>query len=114
MTVLAGATTTVLAADEQMPDDVGKAGPLGLLLIVLLVIAVVLLVRSMSTHLKRIPASFDPEDREQEVIVPDDAAELFEERRPQGEDLLDSLRRAPRAIEAPRRDDDGRTGQPGS
>ena len=113
MTVLAAATT-VLSVDEQLPEDVGKAGPLGLLLIVLLLIAVVLLVRSMSTHLKRIPASFDPADREPEVVVPDDAAELFEERRPAGEDLLDSLRRAPRAIEPPRREDDGRTAQPGS
>ncbi len=113
MTVLVAATT-VLAADEQLPEDVGKAGPLGLLLIVLLFIAVGFLVRSMSTHLKRIPASFDPADSEPEVVVPDDASELFEPSRSPGEDLLDTLRRAPRAIEAPRRDDDGRTGQPGS
>ncbi len=111
MTVLAAATTTVLAADEQLPDDVGKAGPLGLLLIVLLLIAVALLVRSMTTHLKRIPRSFDPADAEPEIVVPDDASELFEERRAPGQELLDTLRRAPRAIEPPRRKDDGRTGQ---
>ena len=39
------------AAGDQLPEDVGKAGPLGLLLIVLLLIAVALLVRSMTTHL---------------------------------------------------------------
>ncbi|MGY1601049.1 hypothetical protein [Geodermatophilus sp. SYSU D00815] len=93
----------VLAAtNEQLPEDVGKAGPLGLLLIVLLLIAVVLLVKSMSRHLKRVPPSFDPADREPQVVVPDDAAELFEQPREPGQDLLDTLRRAPRAIEPPR------------
>ncbi|MGY1808960.1 hypothetical protein ACI8AF_16445 [Blastococcus sp. SYSU D00669] len=91
-------------ADEQLPEDVGKAGPLGLLLVVLLLIAVVLLVKSMSRHLKRVPPSFDPADREPEVVVPDDAAELFEQPSPPGQDLLDTLRRAPRAIEPPRPD----------
>jgi hypothetical protein len=87
---------------EQAPEDVGKSGPLGLLLTVVLLIAVALLVRSMTKHLKRIPASFDPAERDQQV--PDTPAELFE---PQpGEELLDTLRRAPRAIEPPRRDGD--------
>jgi len=86
--------------DPLQTNDVGTAGPIGLLLIVLLLIAAALLVKSMSRHLKRVPRSFDPED---EIRVPDDAAELFEEQRPPGEDLLDQLRRAPRAIEPPRR-----------
>lgn len=90
------------AAGDQLPEDVGKAGPLGLLLIVLLLIAVALLVRSMSKHLKKIPAGFDPADRP--PSVPDTPAELLEPR--PGEELLDNLRRAPRAIEPPRRDDD--------
>ena len=88
----------VLAANEQVPDDVGKAGPLGLLLIVLLLIATVLLVRSMSKHIKKVPTSFDPEDR---VEVPDTPAELIDPPAP-GDELLDTLRRAPRAIEPPR------------
>lgn len=94
---------SVLAAvGDQLPEDVGKAGPLGLLMILLLLIAAILLVRSMGRHLKRIPRSFDPADREPgEVIeVPDTPAELFEPR--PGEQLLDTLRRAPRAIEPPR------------
>jgi hypothetical protein len=91
--------TAVLA--EQAPEDVGKAGPLGLLLTLVLLIAVALLVRSMTTHLKRIPPSFDRVEPEEQV--PDTPAELFE---PQpGEQLLEDLRRAPRAIEPPR---DGR------
>jgi hypothetical protein len=101
------------AAGEQLPEDVGKAGPLGLLLIVVLLIAVVLLVKSMSRHLKRVPASFDPADREPDVVVPDTPAELLEERSAPGEDVLDTLRRAPRAIEPPR-PDDGRPQSPGT
>jgi hypothetical protein len=99
------------AAGDQLPEDVGKSGPLGLLLIVLLLIAVALLVKSMTRHLKRIPSSFDPADREPTVDIPDDAAELFEEPRRPGADLLDTLRKAPRAIEAPR-PEDGRPESP--
>jgi hypothetical protein len=91
----------VLAADDKLPEDVGKAGPIGLLLIVLLLIATAFLVKSMSRHLKRVPLSFGP-DAEPKVVVPDDAAELFEERPAPGQDLLDTLRQAPRAIEPPR------------
>ncbi|TQN37525.1 hypothetical protein FHU33_4178 [Blastococcus colisei] len=93
----------------QAPEDVGKSGPLGLLLTVVLLIAVFLLVRSMSKHLKRIPASFDPAERGPQV--PDTPEELFQ---PQpGGQLLDELRRAPLAIEPPRddrRDDPGPRG----
>ena len=93
---------TVLAVPgSQLPEDVGKAGPLGLLLILLLLIAAILLVRSMGRHLKRIPRSFDPDDL---VEVPDTPAELFadEPAREPGQELLEMLRRAPRAIEPPR------------
>jgi hypothetical protein len=95
--------------DPMQTGDVGTAGPFGLLLTVVLLIAVAFLVKSMSKHLKRVPRSFEPED---EIRVPDDAAELFQ---PQpGEDLLEQLRRAPRAIEPPRRDAGGRPDQPPS
>jgi hypothetical protein len=94
----------IAAAGEQLPEDVGKSGPLGLLLTLLLLIAVVFLVRSMSKHLKRIPPSFDEPDLDD--VVPDTPAELMDEAQPQGEQLLDTLRRAPRAIEPPRSDDD--------
>ncbi len=104
----------VAAAEEQLPEDVGKAGPLGLLLIVLLLIAVALLVRSMTTHLKRIPPSFDAADQEPAVEVPDTPEGLLRPARRPGEDVLDALRRRPRAIEGPRSDDDGRPAGPGS
>jgi len=87
-------------ASNQLPEDVGKAGPLGLLLIVVLLIVTAFLVKSMGRHLKRVPGSFDPP----EVVVPDDASELFEQKPEPGQELLDTLRRAPRAIEPPRDD----------
>ncbi|WP_346621780.1 hypothetical protein [Blastococcus montanus] len=106
------ATVSVLAAaQQQLPEDVGKSGPLGLLLMVVLLIAVALLVRSMSGHLKKLPRSFDPADREPQVEVPDDLSGLSEARQEPGQELLDSLRRAPLAIEPPRRDGDERGAQ---
>ncbi len=96
----------LLAADQQLPEDVGKAGPIGALLTVLLFIAILLLVRSMTTHLKRVPRSFDAGDDGPPVVVPDTPAELVEPRPGPGQELLDTLRRAPRAIEGPRRDGD--------
>ena len=92
-------TAAAVLAAQDMPEDVGKAGPVGLLLTVLLAIAIVLLVRSMTGHLKRLPRSFDEPDDGPGVVVPDTPAELVN---PPGQQLLDRLRRAPRAIEAPR------------
>jgi hypothetical protein len=54
----------------------------------------------MSRHLKKVPRSFEPQDR---VEIPDTPAELLDGPAP-GEDLLDTLRRAPLAIEPPRHD----------
>jgi hypothetical protein len=96
------------AAGDQLPEDVGKSGPLGLLLTLLLLIAVFFLVRSMSKHIKRIPPSFDPADRVEEI--PDTPAELLEPR--PGEQVLDELRKAPRAIESPRGTGDDRPDHP--
>ncbi len=112
MTGSALAGAVLAAAGDQQPEDVGKSGPLGLLLTVVLLIAVVLLVRSMTTHLKRVPRSFDPADAAPHI--PDTPAELMADPEP-GQDLLDTLRRAPRAIEGPRNgrdDDDGRADAP--
>ena len=96
------------AADQQLPEDVGKSGPFGLLLLVLGLIAVGFLVRSMTGHLKRLPASFDQPRDEPGAGVPDTPEELLRERREKpGDDVLDALRRAPRAIEPPRGDEQG-------
>jgi len=49
----------VLAVDE----DIGKAGPVGLFLILSLLIVVFLLGRSMRTHLRRVPREFPDPDK---------------------------------------------------
>ncbi|MCZ2830251.1 hypothetical protein O2W14_15550 [Modestobacter sp. VKM Ac-2986] len=105
------AWTVLAAAQQQVPEDVGKAGPLGLLMMVLLLIVVLFLGRSMGRHIKKVPVSFDPAD--QPVSVPDSPAELIDGPQPRqvpqpGQELLDTLRRAPLAIEPPRPGDDGR------
>ncbi len=94
---MTSALTLLAVEQQQLPEDVGKAGPLGLLLIVMLLIAVILLGRSMGRHLKKVPRSFDPVDQ-----VPDTPAELIDPPvRESGAELLDTLRRAPLAIEGP-------------
>ncbi|HET6287694.1 MAG TPA: hypothetical protein VFG15_13220 [Amycolatopsis sp.] len=40
-------------------EDFGKSSPVGFLILILFLIAVALLVRSMTKHLKRLPESFD-------------------------------------------------------
>ncbi|ASR37999.1 hypothetical protein BAY61_26660 [Prauserella marina] len=67
--VLAG---TVVLVQEQpgsgdgggQGQDFGKSSPVGLLLLLLFLIAVVFLVRSMTKHLKRVPATFDKDEAE--------------------------------------------------
>jgi len=61
-------------------EDFGKSSPVGLLVLLLFLIAVAFLIRSMTKHLKRVPASFDKED-ETAVEVPDDAQSLTEQTR---------------------------------
>ena len=56
---------TVLAVD---PDSV-SAGPLGLLVVVLMIVATVLLIRNMNGRLRRLPKEFPPPpdaDRDQD------------------------------------------------
>ncbi|GAA3571619.1 hypothetical protein GCM10022222_64730 [Amycolatopsis ultiminotia] len=43
-------------------EDFGKSSPVGLLVLILFLIAVAFLIRSMSKHLKKVPASFETED----------------------------------------------------
>jgi hypothetical protein len=38
----------------------GSAGPLGLLIVLLIALATVLLIRNMNARLRRLPKSFDP------------------------------------------------------
>ncbi|MCF8590534.1 hypothetical protein [Gordonia liuliyuniae] len=66
MTIAAWATNAAVLAADQEPKgpEFGKASPLGLLIIILLLIAVFLLIRSMNRQLKKLPESFDTEHPE--------------------------------------------------
>ena len=56
--------TGVLAQDEprQTGPDFGKASPVGLIVLLLLLVAVFFLVWSMNRHLRKLPKSFDGDD----------------------------------------------------
>lgn len=55
---------TLLAEEgpKNTGPDFGKASPVGLLVVILLLIGVFALMWSMNRHLKRVPASFDSPD----------------------------------------------------
>ena len=62
------ALTTLLAdGSTKTGPDFGKASPVGLLVVVLLLIGVFALVWSMNRHLKKIPDSFDNPEGAQPV-----------------------------------------------
>lgn len=60
----------LLAEETNRGPDYGKASPVGLLVVVLLLIGVFLLIRSMNRQLKKVPESFDPPS----AAPPEDAA----------------------------------------
>lgn len=57
-------------APQHTGPDFGKASPVGLLIVVLLLISTLFLLRSMNRQLKKVPDSFDPKHPE-----PDQAAD---------------------------------------
>ncbi|WP_372663709.1 hypothetical protein [Amycolatopsis kentuckyensis] len=71
-------------------EDFGKSSPVGFLVLILFLIAVAFLVRSMTKHLKRVPASFDdpPAEEQAEATVEKPAepepAEKPEKKQPNG------------------------------
>ncbi|OBK28655.1 hypothetical protein A5634_19970 [Mycobacterium asiaticum] len=77
--------------------DFGKASPIGLVVVVLLIIATVFLVRSMNKQLKKVPESFDRQHPE-----PDQAAD-------EGTDAAGGVGEEPA-----RPDDNGAARSPGS
>ena len=69
------ATGAFLAQDPAPPPgkgpEFGEASPLGLVVVILLGIALVFLIRSMTKHLKRVPASFDEPEQGETPTEPD-------------------------------------------
>ncbi|MBP2320863.1 hypothetical protein JOF56_001248 [Kibdelosporangium banguiense] len=81
--------TAMVAQPPPMPDDpggrgedFGKSSPVGLLVLLVFLVAVVFLARSMSKHLKRVPASFDEEPAGKHE-APDGDEEPAAEEKPQ-------------------------------
>lgn len=60
MPVLPAAVTLFLAEETNRGPDFGKASPVGLLIVVLLLLALFGLIWSMNRQLKKVPESFDP------------------------------------------------------
>lgn len=79
---------TVLAAND-FGDDLGDgvAGPVGLLIIVLLVIALVFLMRSMNKHLRRVRDDF-PDDETLAQIRADALSSRTGSRSPASDDTV--------------------------
>ncbi|AMO63044.1 Uncharacterised protein [Mycolicibacterium phlei] len=76
--------TTLLAQTRDTGPDFGKASPIGLLVVVLLLIAVFLLVRSMNKQLRKVPESFD--SPEQPAVGTDTGTETGTETGPREAD----------------------------
>ncbi len=76
--------TTLLAQTRDTGPDFGKASPIGLLVVVLLLIAVFLLVRSMNKQLRKVPESFD--SPEQPAVGTDTGTETGTETSPREAD----------------------------
>ncbi|WP_395310292.1 hypothetical protein V4U86_05570 [Mycobacterium sp. AMU20-3851] len=71
---------TGLLAEEgprQTGPDFGKASPVGLLVLVLLLVGTFALVWSMNRHLKKLPESFDPDHPEPDQAVDEGTAGEF-------------------------------------
>jgi hypothetical protein len=78
-----GQQWTVLAEEAPPPgkgEEFGKASPVGLVVVLVLAVATVFLIRSMSKRIKRLPASFDdpPEPSEPHRDPVDPRAEADE------------------------------------
>jgi len=71
VTYLLAAAVTVLAdPPKNTGPDFGKASPVGLLVVVLLLIGTFALVWSMNRHLKRLPKTFDGDQPDQAGTEP--------------------------------------------
>jgi len=62
-------TGAIVLAQDPAPapgqgPEFGEASPIALVVVVVLGIALILLIRSMTKHLKKVPASFDPPEQD--------------------------------------------------
>ena len=81
-------------APRNTGPDFGKASPVGLLIVVLLLIATLLLLRSMNRQLKKVPKSFDPKHPEPDQAA-DEGTDAVDEAPGQAPDQANGSPRAP-------------------
>ncbi|MEE4022326.1 hypothetical protein V1Y59_04480 [Gordonia sp. PKS22-38] len=70
MSTLSTTVGLVLAQEPQGPEF-GKASPLGLLIIIVLLVATGFLIRSMNSRLKKLPKNFDADHPEPDQAFDD-------------------------------------------
>jgi hypothetical protein len=74
-----------LLADEgphNTGPDFGKASPIGLLIVVLLLIGTILLVRSMNRHLNKLPETFDRDNPAPDQAVDEGTVDVDGQQQP--------------------------------
>lgn len=57
-------TTTPAPNPNSTGAEFGKAGPVALVVILLLLVGLILLIRSMNRHVRKLPATFHPPEDE--------------------------------------------------
>ena len=73
--VLTTAVSVLADPPKNSGPDFGKASPLGLLVVVVLLIGVFILVWSMNRHLKKLPKTFGGEPAEGDLASAQDSAD---------------------------------------
>jgi hypothetical protein len=63
-------------APRNQGPDFGKASPLGLVIVIILLIGTIALVWSMNKHLKKLPESFDPDHPEPDQALDDGTVDV--------------------------------------
>jgi hypothetical protein len=87
-----------LLAEEQPRDtgpEFGKASPVGLVIVVLLLIGTVFLIWSMNRHLRRLPESFDRDHPEPDQAVDDGAVDAEADSKPENDNSAGNAPREP-------------------
>lgn len=84
-------------APQHTGPDFGKASPVGLLIVVLLLISTLFLLRSMNRQLKKVPESFDPKHPEPDQAA-DEGTDVVD---PGAPDQADGSRRPPESGDEP-------------
>ncbi len=81
MTSVLALLSPVLAQEQPPPNapEFGGSSPIGLVVIVLLFIATGFLIRSMNTHLRKVPSTFDKIDPAEQTPADDSSSETVTE-----------------------------------